>query len=110
MSVDTSTAIAAVSLEEAKAHLRVDEDADDALIDSLCLAATQMAEHELQRPLVTREGSEGYGEASDVPAAIKQWIKLQVGYMYEERAATAEGAVVERPGIGRLLDPYRTWL
>ncbi len=109
MSVDTATAVSPVSLEEAKAHLRVDGDADDDLICSLCLAATQMAEHELQRPLVTREGSEGYGEAKDVPASIKQWIKLQVGYLYEERQAAAEGTVVTRPNLYALLDPFRTW-
>ena len=59
--IDTSTAKSAVTLEDAKLHLRVDHSADDALIEALCLSATQMAEHELQRGLITREGTVGYG-------------------------------------------------
>lgn len=71
--IDTSTAKSAVTLEDAKLHLRVDHSADDALIEALCLSATQMAEHELQRGLISREGTVGYGaEPSDVPAAIRQ--------------------------------------
>ena len=49
MTIDTSTAVGAVSLEAAKEHLRVDWHGDDDLIRSLVLAATQMAAHELQR-------------------------------------------------------------
>lgn len=108
--IDTKTAVSAVSLEEAKLHLRVDGDADDDLIESLCLAATQMAEHELQRPLITREGSEGYGTATaDVPAAIRQWILLHVAYFYEDRSAATDGAKSVIPRLGALLDPFRTW-
>ena len=105
MSVDTNTAIAAVSLEEAKAYLRVDDDASDEEIEGLCLAATQLAEHELQRPLVTRDGSDGYGEANDVPAAIKLWIKQQVACDFSNR----DGAGTEKPPRPALLDPFRTW-
>lgn len=105
MSVDTKTAVSAVSLEEAKAYLRVDDDASDDEIESLCLSATQMAEHELQRPLVTREGSEGYGEAKDVPAVIKLWIKQQVACDFSNR----DGAGTEKPPRPALLDPFRTW-
>lgn len=109
MSVDTKSAVSAVTLDEAKAHLRVDHDADDALIEALCLSCTQMAEHELQRALVTREGSEGYGEASAVPAAIKQWILLHVGHFYERRESAETGSMTELPYLGKLLDPFRTW-
>ncbi len=109
MSVDTKTAPAAVTLAEAKAHLRVDHDADDALINALCVSCTQMAEHELQRPLVTRDGSEGYGTASDVPAAIKQWILLHVGVLYETREAETSGVLSTIPRLAGLLDPFRTW-
>ncbi len=59
MSVEVSTALPAVTLDEAKLHLRVESTADDDLISALILACTQMAEHELQRGLVTREGAEG---------------------------------------------------
>ena len=108
--IDTSTAKSAVTLEDAKLHLRVDHSADDALIEALCLSATQMAEHELQRGLITREGTVGYGaEPSDVPAAITHWILIQVGHYYEHREATVECAVTPLPGLHALLDPFRTW-
>ena len=96
--IDTSTAKSAVTLEDAKLHLRVDH------------SATQMAEHELQRGLITREGTVGYGaEPSDVPAAIRHWILIQVGHYYEHREATVECAVTPLPGLHALLDPFRTW-
>ena len=91
MSVDTASALPAVSLEEVKAHLRLDTSADDDLIKTLMLAVTQRAEHELQRGLITRQGTDGFGEdPSDVPAAIRQWILIHVAHLYEQRqAATA---------------------
>lgn len=108
--IDTSTAKSAVTLEDAKLHLRVDHSADDALIEALCLSATQMAEHELQRGLISREGTVGYGaEPSDVPAAIRHWILIQVAHYYEHREATVEGAVTPLPKLHALLDPFRTW-
>ena len=107
---DTSTAKSAVTLEDAKLHLRVDHSADDALIEALCLSATQMAEHELQRGLISREGTVGYGaEPSDVPAAIRQWILMQVAHFYEQRQAATQGELKKLPFVDALLDPYRTW-
>ena len=108
--IDTSTAKSAVTLEDAKLHLRVDHSADDALIEALCLSATQMAEHELQRGLISREGTVGYGaEPSDVPAAIRQWILMQVAHFYERRQAATQGELKKLPFVDALLDPYRTW-
>lgn len=108
--IDTSTAKSAVTLEDAKLHLRVDHSADDALIEALCLSATQMAEHELQRGLISREGTVGYGaEPSDVPAAIRQWILMQVAHFYEQRQAATQGELKKLPFVDVLLDPYRTW-
>lgn len=46
---------AAVSDVEAKTHLRVEFNDDDALIGILIVAATSMAEHELGRALVTQD-------------------------------------------------------
>lgn len=109
MPVDTSTAMSAVTLEDAKRHLRVDVKTDDALIEALCLSATQMAEHEMQRAVISRDGQEGLAESPEnVPAAVKQWVLLVVGHFYENRqAATTELKAL--PYIGALLDPYRTW-
>lgn len=46
----------------------------------------------------------GYGAASSVPAAIKQWILLAVAHMFENRAAS-----VPQDFGGALLDRYRLW-
>ena len=110
MSVDVATALPAVSLEEAKLHLRVDSCADDDLIRVLCLACTQLAEHELQRGLISREGVEGFGEETQaVPASVRQWILVHVAYYYENRQlATAQG-LTPLPFVGALLDPFRNW-
>lgn len=48
----------------------------------------------------------GYGDAADVPAAIKAAILLLTGDMYANREAGGE-AVVENPAVKRLLTPYR---
>ena len=50
----------------------------------------------------------GYGSAVDVPQAIKSWILLQVGHLYENREATMPGiSITPLPFIGGLLDGYR---
>jgi uncharacterized phiE125 gp8 family phage protein len=173
----------AVSLAEAKAHLKVDIADDDTLITAFIIAATELAEQatgraimpqtweltldafpdafELTRvpavsitslkyfdttstqqtlgsALYTLDNTDdfgsafvvpvysgvwpdtraqinavalryvaGYAAAANVPDSIKAWIKLQVGAMYENRAA--EGAV-QTYALGfadRLLDRYK---
>jgi len=50
----------------------------------------------------------GYADAASVPAAIKSWILLQVGAMYENREA--EGRQLYKLGFAdALLDRYRVW-
>jgi uncharacterized phiE125 gp8 family phage protein len=50
----------------------------------------------------------GYGAATDVPQAIKAWILLQVGHLYENREATVPGvSITPLPFVSALLDPYR---
>lgn len=52
----------------------------------------------------------GYGAASDVPAAIKSWIKVRVATLYKHREATVTGIPVSdlpSRAIDSLLDPHR---
>lgn len=110
MTFDVSTAKSAVTLDEAKAHLRVDDTAEDALIEALCLACTQAAEHELLRSIITREGAEGLAEdAASVPAGIKQWILLHVGHFFENRGASSTSTLNVLPHLDGLLAPWKRY-
>lgn len=52
----------------------------------------------------------GYGAASAVPQAIKQWMLLLIAGMYENREDVAAGVQFSPlPYADRLLDPYRLW-
>lgn len=106
--LDTRKAIGAVTLEEAKRHLRVEHDADDELIKTLILAVTQMCEHEILHAIVDREGYNGFcPDVEHVPAPIKQWCLLHIGTMYEVRGFANPQDLKPMPFIGALLDPYR---
>lgn len=108
--VNSSSAVSAVTLEEAKTHLRLDHKAEDTLIEALCLTCTQLAEHELQRPLITRGEEVGYGVSpEDVPVAIRQWILLHVGTYYVQRESSSTVEVKLLSFVDHLLDPYRNW-
>lgn len=57
----------------------------------------------------------GYGlDGDSVPAALKQWMLLQIGQWYENREGTAvvgAGSTPQRlPFVDALLSPYRTHL
>ncbi len=44
-----------------------------------------------------------------VPAALKQWMLLAVGDMYERRAASSDRPAVRHDFVDGLLDRYRIW-
>ena len=46
-------------------------------------------------------------QAAAVPAAIKQWMLLQLGHLYEHRESASDFQVYATPFIDGLLDPYR---
>lgn len=49
----------------------------------------------------------GYADAASVPAAIKQWMLLQIGHMFEHREAASDFQAYVTPYVDGLLDPYR---
>lgn len=57
---------------------------------------------------VTVTYTAGYADAASVPEAIKQWMLVQIGNLYENREATVPGVTITPlPFIDGLLDPYR---
>lgn len=55
----------------------------------------------------------GYGDADDVPAALKAAMLLMIGDLYEHREGIVVGQtatiLAENPTVSRLLAPYRAW-
>lgn len=60
------------------------------------------------RPAVTITFVSGYGQADEVPAAIKAGILLMVADLYQNREAKLDTGFVENSSAARLLNPYRT--
>ena len=67
----------AVSLEETKKWIRVDNDEEDTLIESFILAAQDIVENILRFPLSEFEAS--------IPEAIKHAVFFTVSKFYEDR-------------------------
>ena len=88
-----------VTLEEAKAHLRVDTADDDALITGLIEAATDMVESWLSRELY---------EGESTPRAIKVAITMLVAHWYINTEAVGTSSLSIVPlSVEALLAPYR---
>lgn len=81
--------IAPITVEEIKAHLRIDDDSEDTLISQYILTATQDAEQRMQREVIFRNDSKALAKTiADVPPIIKQYIMCYVGDMYAHRELT----------------------
>lgn len=48
----------------------------------------------------------GYADAGSVPKAIKQWMLLQIGHLYEHREIATDLPTHALPHVDGLLDPY----
>lgn len=91
------------TLEEVKAHLRVDYDFEDDLIKSYIDAATQMAEHILQREIVQRKDPCALcKEVKDAPQLVKHFVLCQVGDFFANRELSTSQVVNTR--YSHLLD------
>lgn len=89
-----------LTLDQAKLHLRVDGDHDDAYIEGLVAAAS-----ELVRGLIAR--APGPGDAAPVVPPVnetqRQAARLLVGHWYANREAATPVALTEAPLAVRML-------
>jgi uncharacterized phage protein (predicted DNA packaging) len=87
-----------LTLEEAKQHLRVDDDGSDEIIEAYADAAVLSVLNHCDRKLVP-QGAE---------PAFKVAALLMLGDLYNNRESVVAGqSFVVSPTIGALLGPYR---
>lgn len=97
-----------ISLEEAKAYLRVDTDLEDEVIVDCVDAAKAEADAYLQNPFVDSEGN-----ILPIPASVKMWVLKRAHHHYTQRVGGVSSESVS--GIGSVaygdafaeLKPYR---
>lgn len=105
MIYQTTAPIAPVTLEEVKAHLRIDYDGEDDLLNQYILTATQDAEHRMTREIVKRNDPYALCESADnCPPTVKQYVLAFVGDMYSHRELTDLSNY--KTFYAHLLDPY----
>ena len=94
-----------VEISDLKKHLNIDINDDDDLLLEYEAAAVEMAEHFMNREIIQRKDPQALAaSADDVPAAVKQYIRCQVGDFYKQREITATGQFATF--YRHLLDPY----
>ena len=94
-----------VEISDLKKHLNIDIDDDDTLLAEYEEAAVNLAEHFMCREIIQRKDPQALAaSADDVPAAVKQYIRCQVGDFYKQREITATGSFATF--YKHLLDPY----
>jgi hypothetical protein len=132
--VITPATVEPVTLAEAKAHVYVTHDADDALIQAFITAARETVERQTGYALAeasyawTPEGprteplpicpgqvtsaADEYPimfttQPGEVPTALKAAILLLVAGLYKDREASADRPFSENPALQLLMFPYR---
>ena len=88
-----------LTLQETKAHLRVDHDTEDALIQALMSAATTTTANYLGLPVDQL--------TTTTPSPIKSAALLMVADMFENRTAQVERPLYANQTYERLLSTYR---
>lgn len=94
-----------LTMDEAKAHLRIDGPDEDADTSLKLAAAEDAVIHHLNRPLPWIGDDD---QPAPVPASVKVAILLMLGDLYANREAAIVGAThAVNPTVARLLDAYR---
>lgn len=98
-----------VTLSEIKSWLRIDHDDDDELLTTLGLAATELAETRVRRPIIASDDASAIAKsAGDVPNSVKIAVLVITSFMYENRNAT-DIELRDRVLRQSLLDQWILW-
>lgn len=95
-----------LTLEDAKAHMNVTSDADDALIAAKIAAAEAWIGQFIGHAL---DDAEAFPDGT--PEPLKEATRQLVAHLYENREATLVGVnmTTVSPGLFDLMAPYRAW-
>lgn len=96
-----------LTLPEVKAHLRVEHDEEDALIEQMARAAEDYVSQFLNRPVPWADDD---GVEVEVPASVRAAALMVVSGLYYHRDAQASDAVEDNPAVERLLHFHRVGL
>ncbi len=100
--------MAVLTLDEIKAHLRLDGSEEDAHLTLLNEAAQDYATQYINRAIPWHAET---GTVEPVPASVKAAILLTIGDLYENREGQFVGTIrSDNPTVLRLLNPYRVGL
>lgn len=90
--------MAALTLDQVKAHLRVEHDLDDELIALYLAAAYERVTNYIEVPMADPE-----------PASLQAAVLLFTGDLYENREAQLEmrGSMLENKAAEALMRPFR---
>ena len=86
-----------LTLYEAQAHLRIDHNDEDELLQAYIDAAEQSVADYL-----------GIELPAAMPAPVRAAILLRVADLYENREAVTDRSLYDNPTFARLLAPYRS--
>lgn len=94
-----------ISIDDIKAHLRIDGDDEDDLLEQYLSASIQDVELRTKRPLVSATDERAIcSTEAELPAIIKQYLLLTIGDMYRNRENKQEKSYTTY--FDHLLDAY----
>ena len=96
-----------ISVEDAKAHMNITGDADDALIADKIAAAEAWIGQFIGAAL-----DDAVAFPDGAPDPLKEAARQLVAHLYENREATLTGInmTTVSPGLFDLMAPYREWV